>query len=58
MQTESKSAPPAASPVPVPEQRTVSSTDLLGGGRELRIDHQGEQYTLRLTRLGKLILTK
>jgi hemin uptake protein HemP len=39
MQTESKSALPAPGPVPVPEQRTVSSTDLLGGGRELRIDH-------------------
>ena len=38
--------------------RTVASQDLLGTGRELRIRHQGESYTLRLTRLGKLILTK
>jgi len=38
--------------------RVVTSTELLGAGRELRIEHQGEQYTLRLTRLGKLILTK
>lgn len=46
--------PPALPAVP----RTVSSNDLLGDARELRIVHQGEQYTLRLTRLNKLILTK
>ena len=38
--------------------RTIDSEDLLGTSRELRIRHQGESYTLRLTRLGKLILTK
>ena len=32
--------------------------DLLGGGNELRIEHNGEIYTLRQTRQGKLILTK
>jgi hemin uptake protein HemP len=36
----------------------VSSAELLGEQRELRILHQGEHYVLRLTRLGKLILTK
>lgn len=40
------------------EAKTVSSAELLGEQRELRIVHQGEQYVLRLTRLGKLILTK
>jgi hemin uptake protein HemP len=44
--------------VPMAQQRRVSSAELLGDQRELRIEHQGEQYTLRLTRLGKLILTK
>jgi hemin uptake protein HemP len=38
--------------------RTIDSQELLGNSRELRIRHQGESYTLRLTRLGKLILTK
>ena len=31
---------------------------LLGGGRELLIDHNGARYRLRLTASGKLILTK
>lgn len=31
---------------------------LLGGGREARIEHAGAVYRLRLTALGKLILTK
>jgi len=39
-------------------QRRVSSETLLGGERTLVIQHQGEEYTLRLTRLGKLLLTK
>ena len=38
--------------------RTIDSAALLGTARELRIRHQGESYTLRITRLGKLILTK
>ena len=41
-----------------PRIRTLDSQDLLGASREVRIRHQGESYTLRLTRLGKLILTK
>lgn len=39
-------------------QRRVDSETLLGGERTLVIQHQGEEYTLRLTRLGKLLLTK
>lgn len=38
--------------------RTVTSEQLFGPAREVRIEHQGERYRLRLTRLGKLILTK
>lgn len=41
-----------------PGGRSVSSTELLGAGRELTIEHNGEIYSLRLTSKGKLILTK
>ena len=39
-------------------RRQLASRDLLGGGNELHIEHNGEIYTLRQTRQGKLILTK
>ena len=39
-------------------RHTVSSTDLFRGGRELVIRHGREEYHLRITRTGKLILTK
>jgi hemin uptake protein HemP len=45
-------APPPARP------RTLSSGDLLQGGRLVEIQHNGEVYRLQATRLGKLILTK
>jgi hemin uptake protein HemP len=35
-----------------------SSRELLGGSREVEIEHEGQVYRLRLTSLGKLILTK
>jgi hemin uptake protein HemP len=38
--------------------RVVSSHELLGRQRHLQIDHGGERYVLRITRQGKLILTK
>ncbi|WP_201401707.1 hemin uptake protein HemP [Kaistia sp. 32K] len=38
--------------------RVVSSADLLEGAREVIIRHVGEDYRLRLTRAGKLILNK
>jgi hemin uptake protein HemP len=38
--------------------QTVSSADLFRGGRELLIRHGSEEYRLRITRAGKLILTK
>lgn len=38
--------------------RQLDSRALLGGSRELLIHHNGELYRLRLTRAGKLILTK
>jgi hemin uptake protein HemP len=50
-QTESKS-------VSATTRRQLASRDLLGGGNELQIEHNGEIYTLRQTSKGKLILTK
>jgi hemin uptake protein HemP len=38
--------------------RVISSADLLDGSREIIIRHVGEDYRLRLTRAGKLILNK
>lgn len=34
------------------------SAELFGAAREVVIEHAGEEYRLRLTRQGKLILTK
>jgi hemin uptake protein HemP len=34
------------------------STELFGNAHEIVIEHAGEEYRLRLTRQGKLILTK
>ena len=39
-------------------RREIDSSQLLGGGKELLIRHDGECYTLRQTSKGKLILTK
>jgi hemin uptake protein HemP len=38
--------------------RRIESARLLDGSRELVIEHQGNEYHLRLTRNDKLILTK
>ena len=38
--------------------RVIDSRTLFGQAREIRIAHNGESYSLRMTRLGKLILTK
>jgi len=43
---------------PAAPVRRVSSHRLLAGERELVIQHMGSEYHLRLTRNGKLILTK
>jgi hemin uptake protein HemP len=39
-------------------RRTVASDDLFQGLRELVILHRNDEYRLRITRAGKLILTK
>jgi hemin uptake protein HemP len=43
---------------PRPPRQRVSTTDLMRGGRELILLHEGEEYILRITKTGKLILTK
>jgi hemin uptake protein HemP len=39
-------------------RREIMSAELFGDGREIRIRHADEIYTLRQTAKGKLILTK
>ena len=46
---------PISSSQPV---KRVAVRDLLGGGREAVLLHDGDEYRLRLTSNGKLILTK
>jgi len=38
--------------------RRITSNELLAGRKELAIEHSGEEYRLRITSKGKLILTK
>ncbi len=39
-------------------RKQINSRDLLQDQREVEIEHAGQIYRLRLTALGKLILTK
>ena len=43
---------------PRPAQPRLKSTDLFRDTNELIIEHQGQEYRLRLTRNDKLILNK
>ena len=58
MTVKATASPPLSPPSAATAVRSIDSQALLGSAREVRIHHQGENYTLRLTRLGKLILTK
>ena len=55
-------AEPSASALPNAdggrEPAFVDSTRLFAGRTEIRLRHRGEEYRLRITRQGKLILTK
>ncbi len=44
--------------LPLPLNAVVRAQDLLGRGSVLVIENAGERYQLRLTKNGKLILTK
>ncbi|MBX9269444.1 hemin transporter HemP [Chromobacterium violaceum] len=51
--------PPIPDKAPAPASPPLlHSRQLFDGGREVRIEHQGEIYRLQLTRNGKLILIK
>ncbi|MDZ7855805.1 hemin uptake protein HemP [Sphaerotilus sp.] len=52
--------PAAGSPAPSPASDTprLSSAQLFGQGSEVHIEHGDALYRLRITSLGKLILTK
>jgi hemin uptake protein HemP len=41
-----------------PSTREFNSRTLFGDAQEVRIEHYGQEYRLRQTRNGKLILTK
>lgn len=41
-----------------PPRRRIHTTDLMQGAREVILLHEGEEYILRITKTGKLILTK
>lgn len=47
-----------AQPVTAPEPPLHSARALTGGGTQARIELDGKVYDLRITRAGKLILTK
>lgn len=51
-------APQQAAVSTVAPRRRLNSQALLGNEREVEIEHSGQLYRLRLTSLGKLILTK
>lgn len=50
--------PKDRSGAPQEEAATYSSDALFRGQKEIRIDHQGFAYRLRITRSGGLILNK
>ena len=49
---------PVKRPISPLSIKRVAVSDLLGGGREAVLLHDGDEYRLRLTSNGKLILTK
>lgn len=49
---------PIGTPVRTVAQPRLRSQDLFRGTHELIIEHQGQEYRLRLTRNDKLILNK
>ena len=58
VQTPRLQPEPPAAPVSCPQHKRITTDDLMQGAREIIVLHQGEEYRLRITRRGKLILTK
>jgi hemin uptake protein HemP len=49
---------PAKRPISSSPVKRIAVSDLMDGGREAVLLHDGDEYRLRLTSNGKLILTK
>lgn len=49
---------PTVSPQAAAAPRVLASVELFGPENEVHILHEGQLYRLRITRQGKLILTK
>jgi hemin uptake protein HemP len=47
-----------ATPTSWSQRRRIRTIDLMQGEREIILLHEGEEYVLRITKTGKLILTK
>ncbi|MFQ5684705.1 MAG: hemin uptake protein HemP [Candidatus Binatia bacterium] len=45
-------------PVPRSQRRWIHTADLMQGAQKIVLLHRGEEYVLRITKAGKLILTK
>lgn len=58
MSQSQPAAPDRAPSPPAAEAQSLDSRTLFGPAREVLIRHNGALYRLRLTRAGKLILTK
>jgi hemin uptake protein HemP len=61
MRTIGKDAPERARSAARPsggKPRRLKVSDLMGGDREAILEHEGQDYRLRITSSGKLILTK
>jgi hemin uptake protein HemP len=40
------------------QRKRITTAELMQGAREIIVLHHGEEYLLRITKAGKLILTK
>lgn len=49
---------PVKRPLSINPIKRIAVSDLMAGGREAVLLHNGDEYRLRLTSNGKLILTK
>ncbi len=54
---DAEQAMPKQTPA-VPKLRRLKVSELLAGEREVIMEHDGQDYRLRITANGKLILTK
>ncbi len=45
-------------PAPRSQRQRIHTADLMQGAQKIVLLHRGEEYVLRITKAGKLILTK